>query len=97
MVALVVAQDAQGDMYHVARGDISLGEYCTQSFTDTTTCMACVHMLQPTELIVPYEQMRDPFVVSIQQALPELAISHQPLVSKEETYLTSLLHIATTQ
>jgi DNA mismatch repair protein MutS len=97
LASLVISQDGQGDSYHLARGDISLGTYHTQSFADMQACMVCVQNIQPTELIVAYEQARDPLLVTLQQSMPDTSVSQHPLVSQEETYLTSLLCVATTQ
>lgn len=97
LVALVIAQDDKGDQYHVARWDVSLWTYLSQSFLDAEQCIQRLRDLQATELLVSYEHQRDPFVAMLSATLPGLTLSHHPLVADEETYLKQILMLASTK
>lgn len=84
MLSVVMEQGKQGENYHIARGDFTLGEYATKTFSDLGKLQKYILTLRPTEIIldtdIPHKEV---FISPIQHYLNCLvsvyAVPHDPL------------------
>lgn len=84
MLAVVMEQEKGIPTYHIARGDFTLGEYTTKTFSDLGKLQKYILMLRPSEIILDTDMpCKEDFISPIQQYLQCLvsvyAVPYEPL------------------